>query len=297
MDTQNLLQNNGIPESLYNYLTDRKKQDAIDFNSLTERKRKELLHHNLQRDSRLNHDIPKDMFEKLHGNKKFYSTVRLVREYGDIWIANNAKDKIFIDYACGTGERAIRAAQLGAKLAIGIDLSDISLEYAKILAAEAGVSDRCHFLQVDCENTGLPDNCADIIYCSGVLHHLDLSYAFPEIRRILKPGGRALALEALDYNPAIKLYRSLTPEMRTEWEKNHILSLKDIRFAERFFDMGEIRYWHLLSIAAVMFRKNPKIMNFALNILNAIDKIVLKIPYVQLMAWMFTFEVYKRKDV
>ena len=37
--------------------------------------------------------------------------------------------------------------------------------------------------QGDCENTGLPNTCVDVILCCGMLHHLDLSYAFPEIRR------------------------------------------------------------------------------------------------------------------
>lgn len=50
---------------------------------------------------------------------------------------------------------------------------------------------------------------------------------FDVLRRILKPNGVILAVEALDYNPMIKLYRIMTPEMRTEWEKAHILSYKD----------------------------------------------------------------------
>jgi len=73
--------------------------------------------------------------------------------------------------------------------------------------------------------------------CAGMLHHVELSYAFPELRRVLKPGGRILAAEALNYNPAIKLYRNLTPSLRTAWEKDHILSLKDVRFAQRFFQL------------------------------------------------------------
>jgi len=135
----------------------------------------------------------------------------------------------------------------------------------------------------------LPDNSIDAIICSGVLHHLDLSYAFPELRRILRPGGKILADEALNYNPAIKLYRYLTPQMRTDWEKAHILSLRDIRFAKRFFEIGEIRYWHIASILA------PYMM-FALPALNWIDKFLTRIPVVKLMAWIFTFELIKPKE-
>jgi len=61
-------------------------------------------------------------------------------------------------------------------------------------------------------------------------------------------GGMVLAVESLSYNPLIKLYRFMTPQMRTEWEKSHILSLKDIEFAKRYFELGVIRYWHITSI-------------------------------------------------
>ena len=119
-----------------------------------------------------------------------------------------------------------------------------------------------------------------------MLHHLDLSYAFPEIRRILKPGGKILAFEALDYNPLIKLYRALTPEMRTDWEKAHILSLKDIKFAERFFIVNEIRYWHIIGFIGGKIPFLSKLSSF-------IDRFLEKIPLLNRMAWIFTFELIK----
>ena len=74
--------------------------------------------------------------------------------------------------------------------------------------------------------------------------------------------------------------------MRTDWEKAHILSLNDIRFAKRFFEIGEIRYWHITSILAPY-------MKFALQALNWIDEFLTRIPIVRLMAWIFTFELIK----
>lgn len=121
-----------------------------------------------------------------------------------------------------------------------------------------------------------------------MLHRLDLTQAFPELQRILAPGGVILGVEALDYNPIIKLYRQLTPDMRTEWEKAHILSLKDIRFARRYFDLGEIRYWHIASIAGGKF---PTLLPF----LDRLDVILTRIPGVRLMAWIFTFELKSKK--
>lgn len=256
---------------------------------LNERKIKELEFHNRDRDLTIIKDLPKDTYEQLHGNKKFYKTVQLSRSYVENWITTNSKGKIFLDYACGNGFNAIKAAKAGAELAIGLDISNVSIENARKFANKEGVSDNTYFVKGDCENTGLPNECIDVCICSGMLHHLDLSYAFCELRRILKKGGVILAVEALNYNPLIKLYRNLTPQMRTEWEKAHILSYKDIIFAKRFFDVRNIRHWHLFSIAGVY-------MPFALPFFNTVDNIVLKLPFIKIMSWMFTFELHKRQE-
>ena len=124
--------------------------------------------------------------------------------------------------------------------------------------------------------------------CSGMLHHLDLACAFQELQRILAPGGVILGVEALDYNPLINLYRQLTPDMRTDWEKAHILSLKDLRFAKKFFDLGEVRYWHVVSIIGGKFP-------ILLPLLDAVDVALTRIPGIQLMAWIFTFELKSKK--
>ena len=195
-----------------------------------------------------------------------------------------------MDYACGNGLKAIIAAKFGAKFVVGLDISRVSVENAKREAKKEGVAEVCRFVQSDAEHTMLPDGSIDTVICSGMLHHLDLSYAFPELRRILSPGGKILAIEALGYNPAIKLYRYFTPAMRTDWEKAHILTLNDIKFAKRFFSVGEIRYWHILSILG------PH-MTFALPALDWMDSLLTRIPIVKRMAWIITFELIKNEDV
>lgn len=254
--------------------------------SLEERKIKELDFHNRHRATSWVNQLPKDTYEKFYGNKKFYSTVKLSTDYVDRWIRQNSRGRIFLDYACGNGFNAIKAAKVGAELTIGLDISNISIENARKIAQTEGVSNNTYFVQGDCENTGLPDNCIDLVICSGILHHLDLSCAFYELRRIVKPGGVILAIEALDYNPLIKLYRNITPQMRTEWEKAHIISYKDMSFASRFFDVKNIKHWHLFSIAGVC-------IPFTLPLLNAIDRLILKIPLLKMMSWMVTFEMHK----
>lgn len=252
---------------------------------LDERKRKELEFHDRDRDRRAIADLDSDTYEKFYGNKKYYAATEDSKRYVEDWIRSRAPGRVFLDYACGNGENAIRAARAGAALSIGLDISRVSVTNARGDAAAAGVADRCVFVQADAENTMLPDHSVNVVICSGMLHHLDLSYAFPELRRILAPGGAILAVEALDYNPFIKLYRMLTPAMRTEWEKAHILSHRDLRFASRFFDVREVHYWHMFGILGPHLRPLQ-------GALNRLDRIVTRIPLLRLMSWMFTFELH-----
>ncbi|WP_157994442.1 class I SAM-dependent methyltransferase [Peristeroidobacter agariperforans] len=256
--------------------------------SLSERKKKELEFHDRDRDRKQVAQLDQDTYERFYGNRKYYQATGLSKAHVDGWIASNAPGKVFLDYACGNGENALKAARAGASLSIGIDISRVSVVNATEDARSQGLSANTVFVQADAENTQLPDSSVDTIICSGMLHHLDLSFAFPELRRILAPGGKILAVEALDYNPLIKLYRKLTPDMRTEWEKAHILDLRDLQFAARFFDVRDIRFWHISSIAGAH-------LSFALPALNALDKVLTHIWGIRLMAWIFTFELHSKK--
>ena len=255
--------------------------------NLSIRKLKELEFHDRDRDQTFVDEVKEssDTFEKFYGNKKFYSITERSTQYMHNWIKKNSKNKIFLDYACGNGGLAIKAAKNGAKLSLGLDISNVSIQNARKFAVENNIQN-VEFFQADAENTKLPDNSIDSIICSGMLHHLDLSFAFPELRRILKPGGKILAVEALDYNPLIKIYRMMTPDMRTEWEKAHILSLKDVDFASRFFKINSIKYWHITAYIGVKL----KILK---PLLCKIDPFLERIPFLQRMGWMFTFELEK----
>lgn len=260
--------------------------------TLDERKHSERQWANFSRDKRLANSRGETK-EQHRGNAKWYSTTQLSLNYRNRWLAAKVPGKVFLDYACGDGLETLKAGRMGAALAIGIDVSNVSVANAAGCAAREGLADRCIFIEGDCEATGLPDRSVDVILCSYMLHHLDLNYAYPEMYRILKPGGCVLACEALNYNPLIKLYRKLTPQMRTEWEKEHILSLKEVRAAKRFFDVGELRYWHMLSPVAGFLRGVPGLFSMAMPVLNAADRLLVKIPGVQLMSWQFSFELFR----
>jgi ubiquinone/menaquinone biosynthesis C-methylase UbiE len=62
---------------------------------------------------------------------------------------------------------------------------------------------------MDAEKLEFSDGAFDIVYESGVLHHLNFSKAYSEIARVLNPRGEAICIEALRHNPIIQYYRRL----------------------------------------------------------------------------------------
>lgn len=267
--------------------------DAEWLGGLEERKLSELSFHDRDRDREATEKLDSERFSELHGNKKYYSVTQRSRVYVSDWIARHSPGSVVLDYACGNGAHAIQAAASGAALAVGLDISRISVENARRDAEAAGVGANTYFVQGDCENTLLPSESIDIVLCSGMLHHLDLTVALPELRRIMKPGARLLAVEALNINPAIKLYRRLTPAMRTDWEKAHILDHRHLRFASWFFDVRDVRYWHLFAIPAAFLRETA-LFKPSLAIGDGLDAVVCRVPLLNRLAWQFTFELHKR---
>lgn len=59
-----------------------------------------------------------------------------------------------------------------------------------------------HVVDGTAEATGLPDHCADIVTASQALHWFDPDHVFPEVARVLRPGGVFAAFDC-DWPPAV----------------------------------------------------------------------------------------------
>jgi hypothetical protein len=90
----------------------------------------------------------------------------------------------------------------------------------------------------------------------------------------------------------LSLYRRLTPNARTHWESAHILGIQEARIINKTIPVKRIRYWQLFSILAAF---TPSfIRSKALSLFDKIDKVVLRVPYLNRMAWIFTIELEKK---
>jgi ubiquinone/menaquinone biosynthesis C-methylase UbiE len=257
--------------------------------TLEHRKQCEVEFHNRREVDR--RELGRDQFEERYSNKKWYSITRTSEAYIENWLRQNCQGARALDYCCGLGDMSVRLAKHGAYVC-GIDISDESVETSRQRMESAGFADRSNIQVMDAEKLTFPDSTFDVIICSGVLHHLDLQHAYPQLSRVLKPGGKILCIEALGHNPIIQTYRRLTPHLRTSWEVDHILKMKDLKLARSYFDGVDVRYFHLFSVATALLRKTP-LFSPALSLMEMVDNVLMRIPGVQLMAWQMVFELSK----
>lgn len=75
------------------------------------------------------------------------------------------------------------------------------------------------FKVMDAHKLEFPDKYFDIVFGTGILHHLNFETAIREIARVLKKGGKIVFSEPLARNPVAKLVRKLTPDARTPDER------------------------------------------------------------------------------
>ena len=93
-----------------------------------------------------------------------------------------------VDVACGTGNAAIPAAAVGARVT-GVDLTPEMLEVARNRAREAGVA--VDWVEGDAEDLPLPDGHADVVLSTfGCMFAPRHEVVADELARVLASGGR-----------------------------------------------------------------------------------------------------------
>lgn len=223
---------------------------------------------------------------------KFYSVAQSSRESYRRFLIAECEGKKVLEYGCGPGSSVVFLAKNGAQV-IGIDISEVAIEQAKTKAIEEGVINKTAFLLMDAEKMSFPEKSFDIVCGSGILHHLDIDKAFKELGRMLKSNGKGIFIEPLGINPAINLFRAMTPSLRTQDE--HPLLMKDIKLAKRYFKKVEIEFFHLFITLAVLFR-NIRIFSRVVRVLDKVDALIFKLlPAMKPLAWMVVIRVSKPK--
>jgi ubiquinone/menaquinone biosynthesis C-methylase UbiE len=231
-------------------------------------------------------DAPRDSI------RQYYAIAKRSHREFDRMIRTASAGKDVLEYGCGYGNFCFTLAEAGGRIT-GIDISPKSIDVARKTSNERGFEGMT-FEVMDAENMDFPDESFDTVVGSAILHHLDLTRCSAEIMRVIKPGGRALFLEPLGHNPALNLFRKLTPSLRTEDE--HPLTRQDLKFLAKQMGHAQYRYYHVCTFFALPFLRAPFFWKLV-DALDSCDQVLFKlVPPLQSWAWFVTMEFKKPLD-
>ncbi|MFS4492763.1 class I SAM-dependent methyltransferase [Maribacter sp. 2308TA10-17] len=213
---------------------------------------------------------------------RFYAINDAIHDAYEGFVFEKPEGKVYLEYGCGMakGGRSTRLARLGAKVH-GIDISDYAIDFLTKEAEEENLD--IDYQVMNAEDMSFEDNYFDVIYGTGILHHLDLDKSFESIARKLKKEGTGIFIEPLGHNPLINGFRDKTPDIRTEDE--HPLLMPDFKLAKKYFGKVDVQYFYLttLGVPILFKKKQPK---FLINFCNGFDKVLFTLlPFLRKHAW------------
>lgn len=144
-----------------------------------------------------------NQFNQLHrddiGTRAFYDAAEKLRyEYHYHLmplfqrIAREFPKGKLLEVGCSMGNDTIQFARLGMNVT-GVDLTPKAIELIQQRFALYGLTG--DFRVADAEKLPFDDNTFDVCYSFGVLHHTpDTAGAIEELRRVLRPGGKAFVM-------------------------------------------------------------------------------------------------------
>jgi len=217
----------------------------------------------------------------------------VVQQMGDV------SGKRILELGCGAGEGSVYFALKGADT-VATDISTGMIDVVHRVAAKYGV--KVEAMKMTAETLEFPDASFDMVYGNGVLHHVDFHKAVQEASRVLKPGGKAIFIEPLSYNPVINVYRHIAKTVRTPDERP--FHFKDLKAMYPYYKQGHHKeFWFFTLFIFIYFylieRADPKKERYwkkvikdapkfsrMFNFLNGLDKFFLKvIPPLRYFCW------------
>ena len=184
-------------------------------------------------------------------------------------------DARIVEVGCGTGQMSLCLARAD-RLVVGADLTWASLSLGAAAARRFGL-ENVQFVETDLLQPGLRDGAFDVVYASGVLHHLpDPRAGFERIARLARPGGKIIVglynryarlplrlrrlvarmtrFRFIPFDPVLADRKS-EPERRSAWLRDQYQHPEEHRHTlaevQRWFAENRIRYLRCYPAATI----------------------------------------------
>ncbi len=125
-------------------------------------------------------------------------------------LLGDARDKVVLDYGCGSGENTVLLKLRGARVC-AMDISESLMNLAKQRLAAHKLPDDVRFFASSGHDIALADESVDIVFGIAILHHLELPLAAREVWRVLRKGGRAIFQEPVRNSKLVQRVRAMIP--------------------------------------------------------------------------------------
>ncbi len=219
---------------------------------------------------------------------KFYSVTAQEKEESLAFeYLGDLSNRRLLFYGAGGHFSMIRKFVQRGALVTAIDISPETIESLKRAVASEGMDAKCTLLVMDCESLQIADSSMDIVFARSIIHHLDTELSLKEIKRVLAPNGKLVALEPLGTNPVINVYRYFTPQSRTRGE--HPFVPRDLKLFFRYFGKVHVHYLYFLSIFSYVYRMlDPNDARFVkvFRFLDGIDNALVRgVPLYRYLCW------------
>ena len=188
---------------------------------------------------------------KIFGAKSFLPYLQTPYSFYEEVLRNQIKpDTKVLDLCCGDGIHTILLGHL-SNYVIATDIAEKSIEIAK-LRLKALEMNSVDFLIGDAEQIRFPDNSFDVVTCVGSMSYVDLGKFTTEVLRVLKPGGKFIALDSLNHNPIYRLNRFLhyLKGDRSVSTLNRMPSKKTLVYLSGAFSSCEQHYFGIFTFIA-----------------------------------------------
>lgn len=159
---------------------------------------------------------------------------------------DNFKDFLSIDYntvcvdiGCGGGYISKEIYDRYNCCIFSCDSSSTAIEYAK----QYNVFEKSHYFVSSAQKIDLPNSIADIVFCIGVLEHIeDIDSALNEIRRILKGNGKFIIVSSNCYSLIYfdRIIKQFLKKWKYGYQKNWRPSKLKSKLIENGFTIKQI---------------------------------------------------------